>query len=344
MRGIRCILKAVCLLLLGGVLVPGQAKAQDLPLETYTGGFFSVKHPRGWTVTTAGQCAEFAYLIRDPKNPLRQVFGIGQAGPVYLHPRQKQIDAGAVRMGAAPVPWFEMPVVAPLTPTNFLTQFHVLASTSIARRFMPQIPRLERFQVVSAKRLKPMVQGGTTELVRGVFLQEGQVGEGLFLVSVAPFMPMTGGPGAGTGMGMLIYGIAAPRSEFPQLEKTLTACIKSCTLDPRYVQNCLSQSNKRWAGVRQAGKTLSETSDIITKGWEARNRSDDIISQKRSDAMLGYDRVYDPATRQVYTVSPDFYDKYDRNRQKFNMPNLQRLPNNDHGLWTAPAKDGRNIN
>lgn len=56
MRGIRCILKAVCLLLLGGVLVPGQAKAQDLPLETYTGGFFSVKHLRGSPLSQSPGC------------------------------------------------------------------------------------------------------------------------------------------------------------------------------------------------------------------------------------------------------------------------------------------------
>lgn len=334
------------LLLLAAVccLLPALARGQDLPLEGYNGGFFTAKIPHGWTVTTAGQCAEFAYLIRDPQNPLRMVFGIGQAGPVYLSPRQKQIDAAALRMGAAPVPWFEMPVVAPLTPTNFLVQFHLLAATNIARRFMPQCPRLERFQPVSTRRVKPLVQNGTTELVRGLFVQDGRVAEGQFLASVAPFMPMTGGPGAGTGMGMLIYGIAAPREEFPRLERTLAAISGSMRMDPGWVRNCLNQSNKRWAGVRRAGKTLSETSDIITKGWEARNRTDDIISQKRSDAMLGYERVYDPATRQVYSVPNGFYEKYDRSRQRYNMNNLQRLPAGDHGLWTAPARDGGSIN
>ena len=98
MRGIApfIILGLLALFTAGARTSP--ARAGELPLETYNGGFFSVKIPRGWTVTTAGQCSSFAFLIHDPQNPLRQFFGLGEAGPVYLSPRQKQIDANAVRM------------------------------------------------------------------------------------------------------------------------------------------------------------------------------------------------------------------------------------------------------
>jgi hypothetical protein len=333
----------VCCCLLACCLPAASARAADSALEPHNGGFFTLSKPRGWTVTTAGQCGSFAFVIRDPGDPLRMIFGFGEAGPVYVHPRQKQIDAQAMRMGATPITWADMPVVSPLTPANFLVQFHAVAGSAAARRFMPQCPRLERFQAVSSRRVAPMVQGGVTELVRGVFVQNGRAAEGLFLATVAPLMPVTGAPGAGNAMGLLIYGIAAPRGEFARLEQTLTASLKSFSMDQRYVQQCMARSNQRWTGVRRAGQTLRETSDIITRGWAARSRTEDIIAQKRSDAILGQDRVYDPATGEVYSVSPGFYDAYDRNRQKFDMSSLKRLPPDDHGLWTAPVRDGSRI-
>jgi len=40
-------------------------------------------------------------------------------------------------MGGYPIVWFEMPVISPLTPENFLENFHLIAGTDIARSFMP---------------------------------------------------------------------------------------------------------------------------------------------------------------------------------------------------------------
>ena len=45
--------------------------------------------------------------------------------------------------------------------------------------------------------------------------------------------------------------------------------------------------------------------------WNKRNNSYDIISQKRSDATLGYERVYDTETGDVYRAYNGFTDNYD---------------------------------
>jgi hypothetical protein len=78
--------------------------------------------------------------------------------------------------------------------------------------------------------------------------------------------------------------------------------------------------------------------------WDNRNRSDDIISEKRSDAILGTERVYNPETGTVYEVPLGFYDNYSINRERYNMDNLQLLPDNDWNLWTAPIKPADDIN
>ena len=55
-------------------------------------------------------------------------------------------------------------------------------------------------------------------------------------------------------------------------------------------------------------------SDMIMDSWNKRNNSYDIISQKQSDATLGYDRVYDVETGDVYRAYNGFSDNYSGSR------------------------------
>ena len=48
--------------------------------------------------------------------------------------------------------------------------------------------------------------------------------------------------------------------------------------------------------------------------WEMRNKSQDIISQKQSDATLGYERVYDTETNEIYRATNGFMDVCDGKR------------------------------
>ena len=107
-----------------------------------------------------------------------------------------------------------------------------------------------------------------------------------------------------------------------------------------YVNNCLRQQANTYEGILKAGKTLSESSDIIMKGWENRNKVDDILSEKWSDTILGKERLYNPATGEVYEFENGFYDKYDVDRNKYEMNNLQPLPDDDYELWIEVPLDG----
>jgi hypothetical protein len=318
----------------------GSSQAAGLKLEGFDGSFFSIQKPQGWNITVAGACATFAFLIRDPAEPLSQVFYFGEVGPVYMLEQQKQIDHQYMSMGGYPSSWLDMPVVNPLTPGNFLTQFHLIARSRTAQSFMPLCPRLENLQVVSTVPQSTPISGTTTELVRALFTQGGKLGEGLFLVTVAPLLPFTGSPGGGLGCAFCLVGITAPKNEFGNVEKTLVQCVESFTISQSYVNNCLAQQNSTYRGILKAGKTLSETSDMIMQGWENRNRVDDILSEKRSDAILGRERLYDPHTGNVYEFENGFYDKYQLDQSKYEMNNLQPLPGDNHDLWTKAPLDG----
>jgi len=311
-----------------------------LEMERFDSGFFSIHKPKGWKVITAGACSEFAFLIRDPSESIMQIFYFGQVGPVYMSNQQKQIDYQYMNMGGYPIAWIEMPVVNPLTPSNFLTKFHRIARTQVARSFISQCPRLDNLQIISALPQPSQISGGSTELIRALFTEDGKLGEGLFLVTVAPYMPFTGGPGGGNAYGLMITGITAPKLEFRNIENVLIRSVESFTMSQPYVNNCMRQQAITYAGILKAGKTLSETSDIIMKGWENRNKSDDIISERRSDAILGKERLYDPNTGEVYEFENGFYDNYNINRGKYDMNNLQLLPKNNYDLWMKASLDG----
>jgi hypothetical protein len=317
--------------------------APTLNLEDYNGGFFSIKKPVGWDIVTAGSCSTFAFCIRDKEHPANQIFYFNELGPVYLAEEQKTVDKNYVDMGGSLPAWFEMPVVNPLTPENYLSSFELIADTSIAKKFMQGFPELKNIEIISVAEEKSPLPGGQTKTIRALFQQGGELGEGLFYITVAPLIPLTGFAWGGIGFGYVIIGITSVKSDFSYFQETLTQSLNSLNISQSFIDNCLKQQQQQVGGILKAGNTLSETSDIIMDVWESRNRSDDIISEKRSDAILVNERVYNPDTGTVYEVPLGFYDGYNLHREQYNMDNLQPLPDNDWNLWTAPTEPGDDI-
>jgi len=317
--------------------------ARSLTLETYDGGFFTVKKPTGWKIYTAGAYGTFGFLLQDPANPARQVLYLGEVSPFYQSQKQKDIDLNYMRTTRWVVGWRDMPVVSPLTPAEFFTRFEQIAKSKIGTGYMPKLPRFSGFRVLAQQAVSSPLTIGTTSLVTGYFVQGGVPCEGQFLATVAPYMPFMNGPGGGTGIAGHVVAITAPVSEFVGLQDDLAACVDSFHMSDAYVQAGIAQSKENFKGVMKAGQTLREASAIITDGWNARNKTLDIIAQKRSDATLGHERVYDPSTGEVYQVENGFIDKYEANRSAYDNTGLRALPSDDYSLWTATPSDGSGI-
>ena len=326
----------------GGAGDGGTAPPPDdvLPFERYDAGFFSVDKPRGWTVTTAGGCGTFAFLLRDPQNALRQIFYFGTVGPVYLSQQQKDLDAWYVAHGGFPHTWLDAPVVDPLTPENYLAHWPEIADMAAATAFMPAFPQLEELALIAADAQSAMLPGGTTGNARGLFAQAGTVGEGMFLATVKVFAPYTGNPGQGTAYGHFICGVTAPEGEFAGVADRLVASLNSFTVTQAYVEDCFAQSQQAWGAVAAAGRTLSEASDIIWDGWVQRTHAEDISAEVWTDAYRGVERVYDPATGEVYEVPNGWYTDYDLHRGDYELSGLQPLPSDDWDLWMKAVLDG----
>jgi hypothetical protein len=321
---------------------PTRTPTMSTKLELFDVGanFFSIRKPKGWEVHIGGVCSTLGILLRDPAVPLRQVFYFGLIGPVYLKEAQRQIDQAYVDAGGFDIAWLDAPAVDPLTAENFFIHWPDIARMKAAIAFLPEFPPLTDLTVVSAAPQSSVFPGGDAVLLRGLFTREGAVGQGQWLGTTWVYFPFTGGPGVGTGYGSIILGVTAPMREFKTVEATLIASLDSFTVTQGYIDWCRLQQSQLWGAVAKAGRTLSETSDLIVDGWQSRTQESDILAEQYSDGLRSVERVYDPSTRQVYEVPLGWFDAYDSHRGDYTLDDLQMLPDGNYDLWTSVPSDG----
>jgi len=90
--------------------------------------------------------------------------------------------------------------------------------------------------------------------------------------------------------------------------------MKTLEYSDSFVSATNQSSNEQVALARQISENFNAAMDGIMDSWESRSRSQDIMSQKQSDATLGYERVYDTETGEVYRATNGFTDVYDGKR------------------------------
>lgn len=100
----------------------------------------------------------------------------------------------------------------------------------------------------------------------------------------------------------------APEDEFLEWKPVLDHCFASI----RFTDSFLSKRQQQWKEVMGTASYIynsaNEISDMIMDTWEKRNTSADILSQKQSDATLGYERVLDKETGKYYRAETGFGD------------------------------------
>ena len=113
-----------------------------------------------------------------------------------------------------------------------------------------------------------------------------------------------------------IVAVTAAKDTFIEWEGVLTDCFKTLQYSDSFVSTTNQASNEKVALAQQISQNFNATMDGFMSSWESRNRSQDIMSQKQSDATLGYERVYDTETGEIYKATNGFTDVYDGKRYK----------------------------
>ena len=286
--------------------------ASSQALVPYSCTEFSMNIPQGWTVQSSPMLTGMYHAIRvfDPANPVNQVFFMLKMEPLFVS------EDARTMMALYGQTFASYPV---LTDPSTEGLFHIFPQLAYAIGNTSdydsiQVPSIENFSVteqfasssgMSSVAVNPAV-------LRGTFTLDGMAGEGMFSADVVPFAMDV----AGYYSAYNITVLSAAKDTFQDWEATLGKVLSSLQYTQQFVDFAMSQSNQSAATSQSLSQTASEMSDTIMSSWENRNKSQDIISQKQSDATLGYERIVDTETGSIYKIDNGFTDWYTGPRYK----------------------------
>lgn len=319
--------------------------AKSIQTEVYKTQDFSVTIPKGWKVTAGGTNIYHSIRISDPNEPLNQMFVLLKAD-VLLHSQAgKEAWQQNYASGNTQAALFAKAVVLenPSTEGFFkiFPQYTAFVSEVEPDYAGYTFPRFDGFTVTdryaATDNLKSAAIGD--ELLRATFTDGEKEGEGLFAASVVDFgsLSISGGnvvnyqlqaADGGYYMAYNILAVTAAKDAFIEWESVLTECMKTLQYSDSFVSAANQASNEKVAQAKQISQNFNQTMDAMMSSWENRNKSQDIMSQKQSDATLGYERVYDTETNEVYKATNGFTDVYDGERYK---------PVTDDNMYTQPV-------
>ncbi len=318
--------------------------ANSVETEVYQTSDFSITIPKGWTVESGGVNIYHSIHVFDPAKPVNGMFVLLKADCLLHSEEGKQAWQFYYNSGQTSAQFLaSAPVLSNPSTENFYKIFSqytaVVAADPIYSGYT--FPKFDNFTVTDRfeanDSLKTYALGD--EVLRATFESNGQAGEGMFTAAVVDFgsMPISNGQMSGyllkqvDGGYYMAYNIAAVTAEkdtFIDWESVLTKCLSSLDYSESFVSATVSASNEKLAQAKEISRNFNQTMDGIMSSWENRSKSQDIMSQKQSDATLGYERVYDTETDEVYKATNGFTDVYDGKRYK---------PVTDDSMYALPT-------
>lgn len=292
-----------------------KSEVSKIELEDYSTNEFSIKKPKGWKVDTLGDYIHYTIKVYNPNNPTYQFF-LNMKTEGY----NKSEDAKRWQQKYYPNnPFAKTSVIATKDTEGFYKIFNDLGTLNNTASFT--FPILTEFTV--SENLGKGVFGGN--ILRATFKDaNGKEGEGIFTAYVYDPGPYYVNENIMSGKKidiqyLNVYDtifITAPKDELIDWQDTLNTICSSLTFTDTFVNGFNKEQDavmKNFQHIRAIG---NEISDGIMDSWNKRNISFDIMSQKQSDATLGYERVYDTETNEIYKAYNGFTDYYDGHRYK----------------------------
>ena len=297
-----------------------KVKIKKLATETikytdFNNGLIKMKIPEGWKVDVLGDYIHYTVKAYDPNNPTYQFF-FNLKSEGY----NKSEDAKRWQQKYYPDSIFaKASVIASKDTEGFYKIFNDIGPLNNTESFT--FPTLTDFNVI--ENLGQSSFGG--DILRATFKDsEGKEAEGLFTAYVYDAGPYYVYENIISGKQIDIYYlnvydaifITAPKDELVNWEKTLNRVASSLEFTDSFMSGFNSEQDAVMKNFQNVRSICNQISDGIMDSWEKRNASYDIMSQKQSDATLGYERVYDTETNEIYKAYNGFTDDYDGNRYK----------------------------
>ena len=294
----------------GGVAKIKPTAASQVTLEEYTNGLINILIPKGWKVEVAPvDYIHYAFKVYNPENPDYMIlFGLKQEG--FLKTEKARAWYAKTYPSAA---FGKIQAIDPQTTEAFYKVWYKNADYSNKEGTKDNfLPLFKDFTVV--ENLGTLSLGG--DILRATYNNDkGELMQGLFTATVysSGTYKMYGIDFAPLNVYHII-AMTAPDDDFVNWQAIYDKSVGSLSFTEEFMKNFNKQESQLVNTVKANQKIYDSISDMIMDSWNKRSNSYDIISQKRSDATLGYERVYDTQTGDVYRTYNGFTDEYSGNR------------------------------
>ena len=306
-------------------------EASQIKFEKYDNGLVSLMIPKGWKVEVAPtDYIHYTFKVYNPENQnYMYIFDLKQEG--FLKSEKARSTYEKYYPDAV---FAKLAAIDPQTTEAYYKVWDKNAKLANEIDFKYEFfPYLNEFTMIENMGATPL--GG--DVIRATYKNsDGSLQQGLFTASVKSI----GTYYINTDIFNLfseqvdvsplnVYNIImmmAPDEEFVNWQKIMDYSISTMEFSDTFVKGFNNEESTLVATIQANQKVYDSISDMIMDSWEKRNNSYDIISQKQSDATLGYERVYDTETGEVYKAYNGFTDNYSGNRYQTVTDDMYTLP------------------
>ncbi len=295
--------------------VPEGAKAEESRLRLVPfrdpKGNFTMQVPEGWSVSSGGFDLLHWIHAWDAKRPELGVFTLLKTECLLMNRESKAFYEPKRGFGLYAM-FADMVVVEKVE--DFYTQF--MAFCAFAAKWEKSyqgfaFPQIAGFELVEKRKAQTAMSGVALDdaVLRGTFTDAltKRRGEGLFTGTLCRGVVFGN---VGCNMMYNISGATAPEGELGEYAGTLAKVLGSVAYTEAFLATAMRDQQITAQGAAQLNQTLRETSDLVVRGWEERQKGFDARVGKRADATMGYERVVDEDGK-VYRAYNGFLDHPD---------------------------------
>ena len=295
--------------------------AKTIEYEKFDNGLVSLEIPKGWKVEVAPvDYIHYSFKVYNPADTNYMfLFGLKQEG--FLKSEKARSTYAKYYPDAV---FSKLSPIDPQTTEGFYKVWNNNAKLSNETELkFEYFPYFNEFTVVD--NLGQTALGG--DIIRATYKNsDDKLMQGLFTASVKSI----GTYYINTDIFNLfsekvdvsplnVYNIimmATPDEEFNNWQPIFDHCLSTIEFSNTFINGFNNEESTLVSTIQANQKVYDQISDMIMDSWKKRNNSYDIISQKQSDATLGYERVYDTETGDIYKAYNGFTDDYTGERYK----------------------------
>ena len=298
-----------------------QNETSKIEYDDFNNGLVSLKIPKGWKVDVAPvDYIHYSFKVYNPQNKdYMFLFSLKLEG--FLKSEKARSTYEKYYPDAI---FSKLAAVDPQTTEGFYKVWNQNAKLSNETELnMEYFPYLNEFKVIQNIGKAPLggdilranFKNSKNELMQGLFTANVK-SIGTYYINTDIFNLFSEKVDVSPLNVYSTIMMVAPDAEFNNWQKILDYCLGTITFSDNFIKGFNNQESTLVSTIQANQKVYNQTSDMIMDSWEKRNNSYDIISQKQSDATLGYERVYDTETGEIYKAYNGFTDDYSGNRYK----------------------------